>query len=700
MNHVRDYTDLDLSIFEQACQLYLESIHRTYFDLQMQTGLKLLLELRADVATLVSYVMYHMADDLRKSVEMSSDVKVILKGMTDLHPFIELGLISHKKSPESVRKMFLAMAKDLRVVLIILALRYSSLYDLNVYDAPLRKKIARETLEVYVPLAGRLGIYTIKRPLEDRCFSFLSEEDFKAMQTAFDRRVELHEKTVNSLVTIIKKYLLTKGVVAEVSGRVKGLYSTYSKLKRKGGGSLEDIYDLLALRIIVKDQMDCYSVLGHINNEWIALSGRFKDYIAMPKANGYRSLHTTVLGMITDFDRPVEVQIRTEEMHREAEFGIAAHWWYEEEGIKKQDSAHHFMNRSGYQQKLQWMKNLVELQENMRTSDDSSTMELFADSIFVMTMNGQVIELPKGATPLDFAYYISSSLGNHCFKAKINGKVVPLDYELKTGDKVFILKKLEVVPNLYWLSVVQTEKAKKTIQGFLFEQGKVQLLNRGIEMMNKQLKRMKKSPLDDRLSLMAEYDGRKFTQEERKAVLVSLAQGEIDSEVLIKRIFPRDAYFQKQLVQFGKLSRSKSKIFIAGDNTLKTKIAACCSPSSAHKIIGYVTRGGFISVHRKSCKVLSSLDTSRLLESWWNGHKASPKRAKAVVQVKRSHLLSALTQVLQKEGVGLLGFEHEQEGQIYILIFDLQLSDMKTMENVVKVWEGMKDVVSVKVIGS
>src|SRR5690606_21872608 len=407
-----------------------------------------LLELRADLTTLSAFLMFHLSEAGRKKVKLDADLALVLERLDGLQEIISIGKFSENQSADSVRKMFLALSKDFRVILIVMALRYADLFELDQLSPLLRKKIARQTLEIFVPITGRLGIYTLKRKLEDRCFSFLSQSEYMSLQAAFDQRQEVSETTIERLIAQVTEFLRSHGIKARVTGRVKGKYSTYMKLKQKGGGSIDEIYDLLALRVIVDKQTDCYTVLSLVNNHWQAIQGRFKDYIAMPKPNGYRSLHTAILGMIEGLPRAVEVQIRTTEMHREAEFGIAAHWWYEEEKIKGGKNQQPFVGKSNYQEKLQWVRNLVHLQDSLFETKSQVSFDFFSDRIFVMTLNGVVIELPKGSTPLDFAYALSDTLGNHCFKAKVNGKIVPLHYELQNGDRVFVVKKMEATPNL------------------------------------------------------------------------------------------------------------------------------------------------------------------------------------------------------------------------------------------------------------
>jgi len=311
-------------------------------------------------------------------------------------------------------------------------------------------------------------------------------------------------------------------------------------------------------------------------------------------------------------------------------------------------------------------------------------------------MNGRVIELPKGSTPLDFAYEISSSLGNHCAKAKVNASVVPLDYELRTGDKVMIQKKMEMMPNLYWLSIVKTEKAKQAIQKFLLEKGQDTLLKEGVRLLNQQLRARKMPLFDESYQALKTFKGKPLSLEERKALLISLAQGEIQAGELMKELFPEQK--KEAQVSFRTRSNQKEKISIGGDSNLTTKIAACCSPAPGHSIVGYVTRGGFISVHKKSCKVLKSLDARRHIEAHWSHLPRESRRILTEVLVQESSLLSQLSRVLQKKKISLLGFEHRQQHNGVLLNFELQLPEEEKTETLLKLWREQAGVLTVTLI--
>jgi guanosine-3',5'-bis(diphosphate) 3'-pyrophosphohydrolase len=691
------YTSLDSKIFGEASQVFLGYKKRKTFDLRTQNTLKTLLELHADVTTLSAFLLFQIPISKRNGLVTVSQVDELLVSLDGLREITSLENLNKEQSSDSVRKMLMAMSKDLRVVLILMSLRYAELYELDQLSPDLRKHIARQTLDIFVPIAGRLGIYTLKRKMEDRCFYYLSSFDYLAMEESFKKRSELDDQTTKKLVTLVQRYFQDNGMNVKVSGRVKGRYSTYMKLKRRGGGSLDDIFDLLALRVVVSKKTDCYTALSLVNNQWQAITGRFKDYIAVPKVNGYRSLHTTVLGMIDDLPRAVEVQIRTEEMHREAEFGVAAHWWYEERGIKKKGSDEQFVGASDYDDRLKWVKNLVQLQDSLDEGGGPQDLQFFSDRLFVMTLNGRVIELPQGSTPLDFAYALSAPLGHHCAKAKVNGKVVPLDYELKNGDRVFVVQKMDASPNLYWLSLVKTKRAKKAIREWLLEQGEETVLDQGIRLMNNCLRRYQQKNLDKEYQFLARYEGKELTFDQRKNLIIQVGQGGVDSEKIVRSGVSQKQFFEQERVSFEtNKDTQKLGIIIAGEKGMMTKLAACCNPHHDQKIVGYVTRGGFISVHFDECKVLVSLDNRRFIEAHWTGQKVLSRDVCVEVIVSLPHLLAKLSSVLRETSAVLISFEHHQDSAVsYRLIFDLRLQGPKDLDEIVKSWQKMDGVESV-----
>lgn len=696
---VAEYLPMDLQPLEAVAQRYLDVENLRQFDLHTQNALLALIELHADLLTLQTFFLSRLTAAQREGLEYDDRAKHLIDSLSSLMSISSLKNVRQEQSADSVRKMFMAMSKDFRGILVMMAIRYSDLFELIQYSPDLRRQIARQTLEVFVPIAGRLGIYTLKRRLEDMCFSHLSQHEFELLEEAFSKREELRQETIASLTTDLQSYLKENGVEAEVSGRIKGKYSTFTKLKRKASNHLDSIYDLLALRVVVADEVDCYTVMSYINKRWEPVKGRFKDYIAMPKVNGYRSLHTVVSGMISDADRPVEVQIRTEKMHREAEYGVAAHWWYEEDYIKqRQGHLKDVKETKSYLEKVQWVKNLLYLQDQLKMDASFSSVDLFSDRIFVMTLHGMVVELPKGSTPLDFAYSMSEQLGNHCFMAKVNDKAVPLDYELQSGDRVFVVKKMSVRPNLYWLSIVNTEKARKAIRKYLIEQGTDTLVDQGARQLNQMLRKFGEHSLDLEHSFLEQYKGNLLTNKERKELLIQIAQGEIEPEAVVRSVLSQRQMLKKKRSKKSRKVSDASQVYIAGEKGFKTKLAACCLPSEGEKIVGYVTRGGVISLHLVKCKMLVALDQQRCIDASWTAEDRSSDIVSLEVVLKDQYLLKSMSDVLRKQRVLVSRFHHqgEEEGQ-HRLTFDLQPPHQQATDEVIRQWQDFDDVVEVKV---
>lgn len=466
--------------------------------------------------------------------------------------------VSHNAETEmdSLRKMFLAMAKDLRVVLIKLADRIHNLQTLHYLSLSKQKKIARETMEIFVPIASRLGVYTLRSTLEDLCFKYLNEREYKNIQEQLKRLGKKRKHSIDEITAIISGFIADHGFKGSVSGRFKNTYSIYKKLKKKGKTSIDDIHDIFALRIILNsDVPELYKLIGHLHNKWKPLPGRFKDYIGFPKPNGYRSLHTTIIGLAPHSHKePVEIQIRTDRMHEEAEYGIASHWLYKE---TKGNSG-----ESKQKAQIEWIKSLANLD-----AVNSLKLDFFQDRIFVFTPKGEVKDLPKGATPIDFAYSVHSDLGDKCVMAKIHGCIVPLSYKLNNGEIVEIITKVNAAPKLEWLSFVKTHGAKYKIKAFF-----------------------------------KDY----FEKEEPKESIRAKTTPEKNEKKLYKTMPVKPA---------GDLSK---RVIVGGEKGLPVKFAMCCRPKYKMPIAGYITRGSAITIHRKDCKVYKTSCSKRHIYAKWD----------------------------------------------------------------------------------
>ncbi len=518
---------------------------------------------------------------------------------------------------EIFRLMFLSMARDIRVVLLVLSKRQYLMENLSKFFSPDDAFLyAEETMNVYVPISSRLGIYRIKNKLEDLSFARLNPDVFNQIASElkdFDKR---GKATTAMIKKTLEDFLLEKNVKASVSGRIKGIYSIYRKLKKKGLTSVKDIYDIFAMRIVLpqiddsdSDYEILYSVLGLIHSEWKPISSRFKDYIAVPKPNGYRSLHTVILGLAPkDEEKPVEIQLRDEVMHSEAEYGVASHWVYKE-GIATYQS--------------EWLKRLRNVSVSLGQENEfvrEVETGLFRESVFVLTPKGEVKDFSRGACVLDFAYAVHTDVGNHCLLGKVDGKVVPLGYQLKNGDVVEIVTRNNIAPKLEWLSLVKTSQAKNKIKSWFNKFNKKQNVQNGRRILNRELNKVGKPNLDQKGEILNKASRKKLNLDGREKLLEEIGKGvKLPSDV-VNRLYPkaREKKSIKNHESFEILSNQlENKVEVGGESGLPIKFTKCCNPRMNDNIVGYVTRGNRISVHKKDCSLLTNLDSTRILTANW-----------------------------------------------------------------------------------
>ncbi len=580
----------------------------------------ILADLKMDVPTIIAALLHDVVEDTPYTLEdveqsFGSEVAQLVDGVTKLDR-LEVRTREEEQA-ENLRKMLLAMAKDIRVILIKLADRLHNMRTLKHLDPHRVQRIAKETMEIYAPLAHRLGIYRIKWELEDLAFQHLHPEAFRTMKELVAKKRKEREAAVEAVTQELTRRLEQMGMVAELSGRAKHLYSIYQKMYKQGK-DFSQIFDLVATRVMVETVKDCYAVLGLVHSLWKPVPGRFKDYIAMPKSNLYQSLHTTVMGPEGE---PLEVQIRTFEMHHTAEYGIAAHWRYKE-GSKEDRE---------FEQKLSWLRQLLEWQRDMRDARefmDTLKVDLFSDEVFVFTPKGDVLDLPAGSTPIDFAYRIHTDVGNHCVGAKINGRIVPLTTALENGDIVEVLvNRKSAGPSVDWLNIVQTSQAKNRIRQWIRKERRQEHLSRGHEILERELKRASLSLHHERLQELVKKVGYGTVDE----LAVGISDGMINPVQAVNRI--KDELTKEiepvvtSILPLKRPVRSDAgsaqtgqQILVRGQSRLLTRLARCCQPVPGDPIIGYLTRGRGVSVHRLGCpneKELSK-DPERLIEVSWD----------------------------------------------------------------------------------
>ena len=575
---------------------------------------KVLMNLGMDAATISAALLHDVIEDTSSTEEdiereFGSEVLQLVGGVTKLEK-IEFKS-QEEAEAENFRKIFVAMAKDIRVIIIKLADRLHNMRSLNFLSRERQLKMARETLDIYAPLAGRLGISQIKCELEDLCLKYLEEDAYKYLVVNISERLSERKEFVNQIIVELKEMMARDGVVGEVFGRPKHFYSIYKKMKNKGK-TLDQIYDLTAVRILVRDVKECYTVLGSIHEHWKPIPGRIKDYIATPKPNKYQSLHTTVM---TKFGQPFEIQIRTVEMHRIAEFGIAAHWKYKEG--KTADRGTEFEN------KLTWLREVMEWQGDMKDSKeflDALKTELYSHELLVFTPLGKVISLPPEATPIDFAYAIHSEVGNHCVGARVNSKMVPITTTLQTGDVVEIITSPSSKgPSRDWIKIVKSSSARAKIKQFFKNLLRDDYIRDGQNKLEDEAKK-KGYTLSTLLTDEAfERIADRFSFTERDEMFAAVGYGSVSvGQVLAKLIdFYKKKTPQGFVLSEGGIKRVVGGILINGEAGILVRFAGCCSPVRGDNIVGFTSRGRGVVVHRADCPNVKGVEASRLISASW-----------------------------------------------------------------------------------
>jgi len=557
----------------------------------------ILAELELDVVTIAAGILHDVVEDTFVTLEdvqstFGDEVALLVDGVTKLSRIEYTS--KEEQQVENLRKMFLAMAKDIRVIIIKLADRLHNMRTLSAQPKEKQKEIAKETLEIFAPLAHRLGIFRIKWELEDSALRFLKPDTYYDLVKKISMRRNEREEYISQVIEILKKELENVNVKADISGRPKHFYSIYNKM-RKEGKSINEIYDLIAVRITVNTIKDCYGVLGIVHALWKPIPGRFKDYIAMPKPNMYQSLHTTVIGPRGE---PFEVQIRTWEMHRTAEYGIAAHWKYKD----------HVEGDKQFDEKLTWLRQLLEWQRDMpdaREFMESLKIDFFSDRVYVFTPKGDVVELPAGSVPIDFAYKVHTQVGHRCIGAKANGKLVALDYKLQTGDIVEILTSKGGGPSRDWLNIVQTSQAKNRIKHWHKQENRESHILRGKEALEREITKQGLKASEYLQNEQVLEAGKKFNLGKLEDVFAAVGDGSITPQQVIARI--KDKYLPKYEEELPELKheevseKSSAGIRIKGVGDVMVRLSKCCNPIPGDDIVGYITRGRGVSIHRTDC---------------------------------------------------------------------------------------------------
>ncbi|SHK09076.1 RelA/SpoT family protein [Desulforamulus aeronauticus] len=613
----------------------------------------ILAELQLDVQTVAAGLLHDVVEDTGITLEdiennFGQEVAIMVDGVT------KLGKLQfqtkEERQAENLRKMFLAMAKDIRVILIKLADRLHNLRTLQFQSERKQKEVAEETLHFFTPMAHRLGIYKIKWELEDLSFRYLEPEKYQHMKTQIAKSRAKREEYIQEVIKELAERLAAVNIKTEIQGRPKNLYSIYQKMVEQQK-ELKDIFDVQAVRVLVNSVKDCYGALGIAHTLWKPIPGRFKDYIAMPKSNMYQSLHTTVIGPNGE---PVEIQIRTWDMHRVSEYGIAAHWRYKEGSQGEKD----------FDKKLAWIRQMLDAQHDARDAKEfmeNLKIDLFSQSVFVFTPKGDVMELPAGAIPLDFAYRIHTDVGHRTVGAKINGRIVPLDYKLKNGNIIEIItSKASNGPSRDWLNIVKTPQAKNRIRSWFKKERREENINRGKDALEKEARKQGLELELVRGERLQEY-ARKLVQASIDDLYATIGDGQLIPSQIVSKI--RDEYRaekeRRPLVEEmmkkaeGKASewgKPTQGIRVKGIDNLLIRLAHCCNPVPGDPIVGYITRGRGVSIHREDClniQPIQNEEPERVVEVAWDKEFQSPFQVKLeVTGLDRPGFLNEVLNVL------------------------------------------------------
>jgi len=668
---------------------------------------QVLASLRLDTVTIAAALLHDVVEDTGVGLDVieqrfGTEITLLVDGVTKLTRLSSLS--REEEQVENLRKMFLAMAQDIRVILIKLADRLHNLRTLGHLPAGRRREIARETLDVFAPLAHRLGIFRFKWEMEDLALRYLEPARYNRLVALVAKRRDEREAYINKVVGILEKKLDEAGIDAEIGGRPKHFYSIYRKMYVQGR-DFSEIYDLMAVRVVVDTVKECYGVLGIVHSLWKPIPGRFKDFVAMPKPNMYQSLHTTVIGPEGE---PFEIQIRTHDMHRTAEYGIAAHWRYKEAGRTDRE----------FDEKLSWLRQILEWQNEMRDAREfmeQLKIDLFSDEVFVFTPKGEVIDLPAGAIPIDFAYRIHTDICHRCVGAKINGRIVPLDYNLKNGDIVEILtSKSSRGPSRDWIKMVKTSSARNRIRQWFRRERRDENLARGRELVNAELERQGLEHSDVWHSDWVREVAKKYNCRGEEELLIAIGYGGVSALQVVNRLrerlrveqgrhgsVPARAEPGRPVDRAEKRAAAgeRESVRVRGIDNALVRFSKCCNPIPGDPIIGYVTRGRGVSVHRVDCPNVRNLDgAERFIEvSWESDARPSLYPVEiAVSALDRPGLLSDVTRVIADTSTNILSASARSTGGARAAIdLVVEIEDLDQLSRLTRTIGEVRDVMSV-----
>ncbi|MBR1942783.1 bifunctional (p)ppGpp synthetase/guanosine-3',5'-bis(diphosphate) 3'-pyrophosphohydrolase [bacterium] len=651
---------------------------------------KILISLKTDTHTIIAAFLHDILEDTETTPEtiqqeFGEDVLSLVQGVTKLGKYHFNS--KEERQAENFRKMFIAMASDIRIIFLKLADRLHNMRTLNFMREEKQKRIAQETLDVFAPLANRLGIGKVKAELEDLSLRYLHPDKYyEIVQLVAETKAE-RESTVKVLMDKIATDVKANGINAQITGRAKHYYSIYSKMNRLNI-SFHDLYDITAVRVIVDTEKECYEVLGLIHSQFKPIPGRFKDYIAMPKGNLYQSLHTSVIGPKM---RPLEVQIRTHKMHEVAEYGVAAHWRYKEKGSQKANNAEDMQ--------FSWMRKMVEYNQDMTNAEDyvnSVKLDIFSDQVFAFTPNGDVYDLPKKATPVDFAYRIHSEVGHKTVGALVNGRIVPLDTKLKNGDIVEILTSKQPAPRLDWLNFVVTKQASSKIRQWFKKNKREDHVELGKTNLEHELT---KAVFDEYLK-NGDFEtvAKQMNYQSAEDLFAALGYGETTVNKIVNKLKKPAESVRAPETNFQPRRKSSAKDVIGLDGLLYS-FARCCSPIPGEPIVGVVTRSKGVSIHRLDCKTLEDVEPERLIDIQWANNPTN-KTYSTTIRVETQDKQGMLKDIISAVSDNNTNINYAnvkaKQNNIGIIELGIELDNITTLRKVIASLQSLPDVISVK----
>ncbi|MCR5179248.1 MAG: bifunctional (p)ppGpp synthetase/guanosine-3',5'-bis(diphosphate) 3'-pyrophosphohydrolase [Lachnospiraceae bacterium] len=682
----------------------------------------ILADLEMDKETIIAGLLHDVVEDTVMTTEQiaqvfGEDVASLVDGVTKLTSLHLANHYSDKTAAQlevqgtNLRKMFLAMAKDIRVILIKLADRLHNMRTLKYQSPESQRRIAQETLDIYSPIAERLGISRVKVELDDLSLKYLKPDVYADLVEKVETTKHERENYVFEIVENVRKHIAAAGIRASVDGRVKHYFSIYKKMRNQGK-SLDQIYDLFAVRIIVDDVKDCYAALGIIHEMYKPIPGRFKDYIAMPKANNYQSLHTTLMGPL---GLPFEIQIRTRDMHRAAEYGIAAHWRYKESGSGDKSSI------GSEEAKLAWLRQILEWQQEMSDNQEfmnllKSDLNLFSDDVYCFTPGGEVKNLPAGSTPIDFAYSIHSAIGNKMIGAKVNGKLVPIDYKIQNGDRIEVLTSANSPgPSRDWISIAKSTSARNKINQFFRHELKDENIQRGKELLQQFCKTR---GVDLGEVNKAEYQDiivRRYGFHDWDSVLAAVGHGGLkEGQVANKLLELNEKEHNRSLTDeevlaavadglVPRISQSGNAILVRGVHDVAVRFSRCCNPVPGDDIVGFVTRGRGVTIHRRDCvniRTMSQVDRERLIDAEWEDGVGDGEKYVADIKIyanDRPGLLADISKTLTEKNISIITMNTRISRQgLATLDTSFQVENREELQNLVERLRQIENVIDIE----